>query len=104
MEESEIKTIAEKLRREPFHMLRNNCLIKSLRFKRECRKFGVDVRVVFALVLTPCAKHPLPPWVIWFHGWAEINGQRIELARPLDERNAANSFDIDIRPVVGVWL
>jgi len=100
----QVEHIAERLRKEPFHMLRNNCLLKSLRFRKECRKIGVGVRIVFALVLTPCARSPLPPWVVWFHAWAEIKGQRIELARPLDERNAANSFDIDIRPIIGVWI
>lgn len=99
-----VEHIAERLRKEPFHILRNNCLIKSLRFRKECREIGVGARVVFALVLFPCARFPLPPWVMWFHAWAEINGRRIELARPLDERNTAYTFDVDIRPIIRVWI
>lgn len=96
--------IAERIRGEPFHMLTNNCFRKSLKFRRECRKVGIRVRVVLALVITPCDRLLLPPYVVWFHAWAEVDGQRIELARPLDERNLANTFDADIQPVVEIRL
>ncbi|GAI44293.1 unnamed protein product, partial [marine sediment metagenome] len=29
-------------------------------------------------------------------------GQRIELARPLDEKNTANTFDSDIKSVIAI--
>lgn len=97
-------TIAERLRREPFQMFWNNCLRKSFKFKRDCDRIGVSARVVLALVLVPC-KWGLPlPYIVWFHAWAEVNGQRIELARPLSEKNTAGTLDSDIRPVVGIWM
>lgn len=99
-----VNAIAEKLRREPFQMFGNNCLRKSLKFRRECRGIGVSVRIVLSLCLTPCKRFPLPPKVVWVHAWAEIDGQRIELARPLGERNTVNTFDIDIKPIIAIWI
>lgn len=99
-----VDIIADRLRREPFHMLWNNCLRKSLKFRRQCRRIGVSVRVVVALVLTHCERPPLPRFVVWFHAWPEVDGQRVEIARPLDERNSVNTFDIDIRPIIAIWL
>lgn len=83
-------------------MFGNNCFRKSLKFRKECRRIGISARVVFALVITPCKRLPLPPGVVWFHAWAEVDGQRIELARPLGEKNTANTFDSDIRPIIAI--
>lgn len=99
-----IEVLAKKLRREPFHMLGNNCFRKSLKFRTECRKIGINARIVFALVLTPCRRSHFPPWAVWFHTWAEIGGRRIELARPLDERNSVNTFDIEIKPLAAIRI
>lgn len=101
---TEVNKIVIKIRREPFRMFGNNCLRKSLKFRRLCRGIGINVRVVFALVITPCKRFPLPPRILWFHTWAEIDGQRIELARPLNERNTANTYDIDLKPIVAIWI
>ncbi len=103
-EKPQVALIAERIRKEPFNMLTNNCLRKSFKFRKECRKIGIEVGIVFALVLTRCDKFPLPRYVVWFHGWAVVDGRRIELARPLDEKNTANTFDIDIRPLVAIHL
>ncbi len=99
-----VEEIAERLRKEPFHMFGNNCLQRSLKFREECLKVGVSVRVVLALVLTPCKRFLLPPYIIWFHAWAEIDGRRIELARPLNERNTANTKDIELKPIIAIWF
>ncbi len=96
--------IAEKIRREPYHALTNNCVHKSLRFRDECRRIGIRAKIVLALVITPCKRFLLPPYIVWFHAWAEVDGQRIELARLLDERSPFNTYDIDVKPVVAVYL
>lgn len=102
--DEKINAIAERLRGEPFHMLMNNCILKSIRFRRMCQAIGVSARVVFALVIVRNKRYPLVPYVVWFHGWAEVDGQRVELARPLDDENSCGVLDSEIRPIVGVWI
>jgi hypothetical protein len=85
---AEFKTreqIAEKYRQEKYHLLTNNCLIKSVRFARECKRLGIDVRVVFCLGSAP-ARLPgsgKPFKVPVLHAWGEVDGERIELSHPL---------------------
>lgn len=77
--------IAEKYRQEKYHLLTNNCLIKSVRFARECKRLGIDVRVVFCLGSAP-ARLPVlrkPFNIPVLHAWGEVDGERIELSHPL---------------------
>ena len=106
METKEVNDIVEKIRREPWRTfpMRSNCLGKSLKFREECRRIGIRARIVFALGLARNDWIPFLPSVLLFHAWAEIDGQRIELARPLDERNTWNTLDIDIKPVFAIWI
>ena len=83
-------------------MFGNNCIIKALKYKKLCRAVGLDVTIAFAFVVTICDKWWLPPKVFWFHAWPEIYGERIEIARPLDEKNTANTYDIDIKPILTI--
>lgn len=98
--------LAEKLRREPWRTfpMRSNCLGKSLRFREECHKIGIKARVIFSLGITRNDRIPFLPSMLLFHAWAEIDGRRIELARPLNEENFWNTFDTDIRPVIAIWI
>ncbi len=94
--------ITETIRKEPFQMFWNNCIIKSIKFRKRCRALNYEVTIAFAFVITTCDRWCLPPKIPWFHSWPEIYGQRIEIARPLDEKNTANTYDIDIKPVLTV--
>ena len=38
--------IAEKLRQEPYHLFKNDCLIKAIRFKKKCQAAGIPARAV----------------------------------------------------------
>ena len=38
--------IAEKLRQDPYHLFRNDCLIKSIKFRNECRKKGIKACLI----------------------------------------------------------
>lgn len=101
-----IDEIAERLRQEPHRVfpVRYTCVGKSFRFKEECRRAGVDARVVicFGRVKT---KRFGPLLVLpMIHGWGEVENRRIEVARPLDEKSPWGTFDIDLEPVVAIWL
>lgn len=101
-----VDEIAEKLRQEPYHILpmKYNCVGKSFRFKKECINTGIKARVVicFGIVTTrrfgPLLKVPM------IHGWGEVDNKRIEVARPLDEKSPWGTFDIDLKPIIAVWI
>ncbi len=77
--------IAEKYRQQKYHLLTNNCLIKSVRFARECKRLGIDVRVVFCLGSAPARLPGLskPLNIPVLHAWGEVDGERTELSHPL---------------------
>ena len=43
--------IAERFRQEPYNLLGNDCITKSLRFKHECEKLGIHARGVACIGL-----------------------------------------------------
>ena len=100
----EYAPIADRIRRETYHVFTNNCVHKTLRFRKECRRIDIRVEVVLALVIVPCKRWFLPPYIPWYHAWARVYGQRVELARPLDEKSVFNTFDVDTRPIVAIYL
>jgi len=99
---TKIDEIAEKLRQESFHTITNNCLIKSFRFKRECKRIGVDAQVVITVGIVRLERFNLSLKLPFAHGWVEINGERIEVARPLNKKSPWGTFDIDFKPLVRI--
>ncbi|MBA7506489.1 hypothetical protein ES706_05180 [subsurface metagenome] len=104
---SEEGKIAEKLRGEPYHLLgfrRSNCIGKSFRFKRECKKTGIDARVVLCVGIVKA--RPLGFWInmLTIHAWGEVDGERIEVAMPLGKVGIWGIVDINIKPIVATWI
>ena len=102
-----VDAIAERLRQEPYHLLgfrKSNCIAKSFRFKRECRRIGVEARAVICIGLTRAK--PLGFWIKMFtiHAWGEVNGRRVETAMPLGKVGIWGVVDINIKPVIAIWL
>ena len=87
MNELEIaEKVAEALRQEPYHLFRNDCLTKSLRFCSECHKIGIKARLVFCVLGLTKARLPILGEVtIPYspHFWGEVEGRRFETSRPL---------------------
>ena len=90
--------IAVQLRRQPYRLFSHNCLVKSFKFKERCLGIGIETRVVISICLI--AGWHLPT----IHAWAEVKGERIELARPLDQVNPWGVCDLDLKPVAAIWL
>jgi hypothetical protein len=97
-----VESIAEKLRQEPYHLFRNDCIIKSVRFKRDCRAIGIPARVVVCVGLAK---------VRWFggwltipviHGWGEVEGKRLETSRPLGSSGLWGIVPVNIKPVIAI--
>ena len=98
----EAEQIAEQLRRESYRLLTNDCIIKSLRFKKACKSKGIPARVVVCIGLARARwlGHWLTIPVI--HGWGELNGKRIETSRPLGSAGIWGIVPVNIRPVLAV--
>jgi hypothetical protein len=99
-----MEIIADSLRNEPFHTLRNNCLVKSFRFKRQCLKEGIAARVVIAFCCAPVRRGCFNLTIPIIHAWAEVDGRRIEVARPLCQPGPWGTLDSEVRPVFAVWI
>jgi len=103
---TKVEKIAEKFRQEPYHVLpmRYSCIGKSFRFKEECIEAGIKARVVISLgVVTTKRLGPLLK-ILMIHGWGEVDSERIEVARPLDEESPWGTFDIDLKPTIAIWI
>jgi len=103
----QVVEIAERLRREPFRLLdfrHGNCIAKSRRFKRECRRIGVAARIVLCFGVMRSRPLGLPMTLFTIHAWGEVDGQRIEVAVPLDEPDFMGTVHREIKPIIGIWL
>jgi hypothetical protein len=98
-----VEEVADSIRREPFHALWNNCLVKSFRFKRECARRGIEARVVVSLGYTRVIRH-IRLTIPIFHAWGEVECRRIEVARPLDEPGVWGTLDSEVKPLVAIWI
>jgi hypothetical protein len=90
--------IAEVLRHEPYNLLKNDCITKSLRFRRMCISDGTTARAVVCIVLAR-AKW-FGHWLIIpvIHGWGEVEGKRIETSRPSGSSGLWGIIPVNIRP------
>lgn len=100
----QVHDIAEKIRHEPFNTITNNCLIKSLRFKRACKEAGIDVAVVMTFGIVEFRRYGLHGRLPFIHTWAYVDHTRVEVARPLDQMSPWGTYDIDLKSVIGIWI
>jgi hypothetical protein len=101
------ESIAENLRQEPYHLFRNDCFIKSLRFRSQCRKKGIKAYVVWcalglAKVRLPLIREVTIPYCT--HYWGEVKGQRFETSRPLGSPGAFGIVPSKIKPIIAIRL
>lgn len=101
-----VNEIAESLRHEPYRLFFNDCLVKSVRFAKACRKAGIDARIVCCVGLAsariPLLSRRLTLPVI--HVWAEVEAERIEVSRPLGSRGILDIVPMDIKPILRVRI
>ena len=88
-QEHSVEKLASRIRKRPYSLISDNCLVKSVGFARRCTKMGVEARVVPCLALSH--KHaPLAHFrvlVVGPHFYAEVLGKRYEVSRePNDEK------------------
>jgi len=97
---------AERLRREPYRLLLNNCLIKSARLAGQCRSLGVEARVVLCLGLASARLPGLGRRFVFPtpHAWVDVDGDRIELCRPLGWLGLLDIAPEKVKPFVKLRL
>lgn len=98
----EVDSVAEALRREPYALLTNDCITKSIRFVRACRRRGIRARMVLTIGRATARPPLLRRWVNMpvIHCWGEVSGTRFEVSRPLGARGMWGIVPRDIQPVV----
>jgi hypothetical protein len=99
------ESIAESLRQESYHLFRNDCLIKSLRFRSQCQKIGIGARLVWCALGLAKAKLPLLGEIsipYCTHFWGEVNGQRFETSRHLGSQGGFGIVPSQIKPIIVV--
>lgn len=94
--------VAELLRREPYSLVTNDCITKSVRFKRICKSSGILAKIVVCIGLARAIwfSHSLIIPVI--HGWGEVEGRGIETSRPLGSSGIWGIVPVNIRPIIAV--
>jgi hypothetical protein len=95
--------MAERLRKEPYRFLTNDCLIKSAKLKKECKPLGISARIVTCIGLVRAQVFRL--WWMTIpvvHGWAEVEGKRIEVSRPVGVTGMWGIIPADIKPVIKI--
>ena len=98
-----VEEIAERLRKEPYSFLTNDCLIKSSKLKKACKPLGIPVRIVACIGLGRAKVFRL--WWMTIpvvHGWAEVEGKRVEVSRPTGVSGTWGIIPRDIRPIIRV--
>ena len=104
MDVGKAEAIAEELRQEPYHLFSNDCLIKSLRFKRKCRELGTPARAVVCIGLGRAKWFGRWLTIPVIHGWGEVEGKRIETSRPLGASGIWGIIPMNIRPIIGIRI
>jgi len=75
----ELSAFIDAVYREPYSLVRNNCLDKSLRIKAKAEELGMRVDLIGCIAIVPVKKwHNFPH--ISPHFYTEIEGERIDVA------------------------
>lgn len=94
--------IAEKLREEPYSLFRNDCIIKSWRFKKQCRAEDIKAKVVVCLGYAPARLFGRYLTALTIHGWGEVAGTRFEISRLLGSYGTWGIVPVNIKPLPAI--
>jgi len=104
-QEHSIERLASRIRKRPYSIISDNCLIKSIEFARRCTRMGVEAKVVSCLAFShkcvPLAHFRVP--IVGPHFYAEVLGKRYEVSHELNDEKRFGSV-CDGNPKVLVTL
>lgn len=98
--ERRVEAMAERLRQEQYHLLRNDCIAKSLRLKKACFAEGIPARMVICLGKSRCRLFGRPLFIPVIHAWVEVAGVRVETSRNLGTAGLWGIIPAQIKPLV----
>ena len=82
-----VEELASRIRKRPYSLISDNCLIKSVEFARCCAKMGVEARVVPCLAVfylhLPTGNSKVP--LVSLHFYAEVLDKRYEVSHELND-------------------
>ncbi|TET16465.1 MAG: hypothetical protein E3J75_05205 [Dehalococcoidia bacterium] len=65
--------------RQPYSLVSNNCIHKSLQIKAKAAELGMRVDLIGCIAITPVKKwHNFP--IVFVHVYTEIEGERVDVA------------------------
>jgi hypothetical protein len=102
--------IAERLRQEPYRLFTNDCLTKSIRFVRECKRRGCEAKLVLCFLGLTRIRLPVigyvpficSPLILLVHLWGEVQGRRFETSRPLGHEGFMGIVPSQIKPLLEI--
>ncbi len=86
--EDSVDDLAGKIRRRPYSIVSDNCLIKSVEFARRCTAMGLEAKVVPCLALFKL-RVPIVGFrvtAIGPHFYTEVLGKRYEVSHDKSEK------------------
>jgi len=96
--------IAKRLREERYILFKNDCVTKSIRFKRECGTIGIQARAVVCIGLARAKWFGYWLAIPVIHGWGEVEGKRLETSRPLGSSGIWGIIPMNIKPIIALWF
>jgi hypothetical protein len=96
------ESVAEKIRQEPYNLIKNDCITKSVRLKKACQTMGIPARVVVCIGLVKARFFGCWFTIPVIHGWGEVEGKRIETSRPLGSEGIWGIVPVNIKPVIAI--
>jgi hypothetical protein len=96
------ENLAEKLRQEPYNLLTNDCIIKSVRLKKQCRALGIPAKVVVCVGTARARWFGRWLTIPVIHGWGEVEGNRIETSRPLGSSGIWGIIPPEVKPIIAI--
>jgi len=98
--DAEMKRFIEEVYREPYSLISNNCIHKSVKIARKARELGKDARLIACFSLVPMKILRRFP-TIQPHMYVEVEGNRVDVSLDPhhEEVYCKNSEKIIILPV-----
>ena len=100
----DVEVIVKRIQQEHHSLFSFNrsCLGKSLKFRRECRRIGINSKVVFGLCTAKIERFNLT--VLTLHAWGEVDNERIEVTLPRGRLGGVGILYENIKPIITFWI
>jgi hypothetical protein len=93
----ELSYFIDSVYKEPYSLIRNNCIHKSLRIKAKAEELGGGVDLLCCMAIMPVKKWHNFPIIIIPHVYTEIDGKRTDVSLdPESEKSYCQNSEVKI--------